>query len=184
MSAAPSRYTATAIALHWGLAALIIGNLAFGLYMVGLPLTPQKLRYLSYHKWTGITVLALSAARLLWRWKHPAPALPGSMKPWEQRAARASHACLYVLFFAAPLSGWLFSSAAGFKTVYLALVPIPDLLEKNKEAADVLRIVHRSINYLLGALVALHAAAALKHHFVDRDGVMRRMLPSSLRAPT
>jgi len=184
MSAGPVRYTRTAIAIHWIVAALIIGNLAFGLYMVGLPLSPQKLRYMSYHKWVGITVLLLSAARLLWRWRNPAPALPNAMKPWEQRAARASHALLYVLFFAAPLSGWLYSSAAGFKTVYLTLVPIPDLIAKNKDVADVLRIVHRSINYLLAAVVAVHAAAALKHHFVDRDDVMRRMLPPSKRVPS
>jgi cytochrome b561 len=152
--------------------------------MVGLPLSPQKLRFLSYHKWVGITVFLLSAARLLWRLSHPAPALPDTMKPWEKTAAHASHIALYVLFFAAPISGWLFSSAAGFKTVYLTLVPIPDLLEKNKEVADVLRVVHRSINYLLAAVIAVHAAAALKHHFVDRDDVMRRMLPSTKRAPS
>lgn len=179
-----TRYTRTAIALHWIVALLIIGNLCFGLYMVGLPLSPQKLRYMSYHKWVGLTVLLLSAARLLWRVFHPAPALPESMKPWERRAAHASHVALYVLFFAAPISGWLYSSAAGFKTVYLGILPIPDLLEKNKEVADVLRVVHRTINYTLAAVIAVHAAAALKHHFVDRDDVMRRMLPSSKRVPT
>ena len=185
MSTLPAvHYTRTAIALHWIVALLIIGNLAFGLYMVGLPLSPQKLRFLSYHKWTGITVLLLSAARLLWRLKNPAPALPESMKPWERRAAHASHVLLYLLFFSAPISGWLYSSAAGFKTVYLGMLPIPDLLEKNKEVADVLRVVHRSITYLLAAVVALHAAAAFKHHFVDRDDVMRRMLPSLRRAPS
>ncbi|HUL56241.1 MAG TPA: cytochrome b [Usitatibacter sp.] len=184
MNAIAIRYTPAAIALHWIAAALIIGNLAFGLYMVGLPLSPGKLRYMSYHKWVGITVLLVSAARLAWRLKNPAPALPATMRPWQQHAARASHALLYVLFFAAPLSGWLFSSAAGFKTVYLGLVPIPDLLDKNKEVADVLRAAHRSINYLLAAVVAIHAAAALKHHFVDRDDVMRRMLPTSRRDPS
>src|SRR5579862_4321893 len=185
MSAAPPvRYTRTAIALHWIVAVLIIGNLCFGLYMVGLPLSPQKLRDLSYHKWVGITVLLLSAARLLWRLFHPAPALPDSMRSWERKAAHASHAALYILFFAAPISGWLFSSAAGFKTMYLGVIPIPDLLEKNKELADVLRITHRTITYLLAAVVGLHAAAALKHHFVDRDDVMRRMLPRSKRVPS
>lgn len=172
------RYGATAISLHWIVAALILFNLAFGLYLVDLPLSPQKLRYFSYHKWVGVTVFLLSAARLLWRLGHPAPALPSAMRPWEGRLAHASHILLYVLFFAAPLSGWLFSSATGFQTVYLGVFPIPDLLSKNKELADILRLTHRSINYTMAAVIALHAAAALKHHFIDRDDVLERMLPS------
>lgn len=174
---ATSRYTRTAIALHWVVAALILFNLAFGLYTVNLPLSPQKLKFFSFHKWIGVTVFVLVAARLLWRLAHPAPALPATMKPWELKAARASHVMLYVLFFAAPLSGWLFSSAAGFQTVYLGVLPIPDLLSKNKEVADVLKIAHHWINYTLAALIALHAAAAVKHHVVDRDDVLVRMLP-------
>ncbi|HET6265052.1 MAG TPA: cytochrome b [Usitatibacter sp.] len=171
-------YTRTAIALHWIVAALILFNLAFGLYIVEvLPLSPQKLKLFSYHKWIGVTVFLLAAARVLWRVFHPAPALPAAMKPWEIRAAHASHALLYVLFFAAPLSGWLFSSAAGFQTVYLGVLPIPDLLGKNRELADVLKVMHHWINYALAALVVLHAAAALKHHLIDRDDVLVRMLP-------
>jgi len=177
MIPASSRYTRTAIALHWIVAMLILFNLAFGLYTVNLPLSPQKLKYFSFHKWIGVTVFMLVAARLLWRLTHAAPALPATMKPWELKAAHASHVMLYVLFFAAPLSGWLFSSAAGFQTVYLGVLPIPDLLSKNKELADVLRIAHHWINYTLAALIALHAAAAVKHHVVDRDDVLVRMLP-------
>ena len=177
MTPAPTRYTPTAIALHWIVAALIIFNLCFGLYTVGLPLSPTKLRYFSFHKWIGVTILALATARLLWRVFHPVPALPASMKPWELKAAHVSHALLYILFFAAPLTGWLFSSAAGFQTVYLGLVPIPDLLPKNKDVAEVLRITHHWINYALATVIVVHAAAALKHHFKDRDDVLVRMLP-------
>jgi cytochrome b561 len=177
------RYGSVAISLHWIVAALILFNLAFGLYLVGLPLSPQKLRYFSYHKWIGVTVLLLCTARLLWRLSHPAPALPATMPTWERRAAHVSHALLYVLFFAAPLSGWLFSSANGFQTVYLGVVPIPDLLGKNKEVADVLKIAHHWINYTLAAVIAVHAAAALKHHFIDRDDVLVRMLPRLRKSP-
>jgi len=92
-------------------------------------------------------------------------------------AACATHLLLYVLFFAAPLTGWLFSSASGFQTVYLGLVPLPDLLSKDKALADALRLAHHWINYTLAAVIALHIAAALKHHFVDRDDVLRSMLP-------
>jgi cytochrome b561 len=149
--------------------------------MVGLELSPQKLKYLSWHKWVGVTVLILSAARILWRLAHPAPALPASMKPWEKRLANASHILLYVLFFTAPITGWLFSSAAGIQTVYLKVLPIPDLLEKNKELADILKLTHRWINYTMAAVIVLHVAAALKHHFVDRDEVLTRMIPSLAR---
>lgn len=176
-STSATDFTRTAIALHWIAAALIVGNLAFGLYMVDLPLTPSKLRYYSWHKWAGVTIFLLSAARLLWRLSHPAPALPSSMPAWQRTAANASHHLLYLLFFAAPLSGWLFSSAAGFQTVYFGVVPLPDLLSKNKEVADVLKLVHRSANYTMAALIVIHAAAALKHHVVDRDDVLARMLP-------
>lgn len=181
MSARPpaeaSRYGATAIALHWIVAVLILANLALGFYTVDLPLSPQKLRFFSWHKWTGVTVFALAALRLLWRLRHRAPALPTAMKPWEKAAAHASHVLLYLFFFATPLSGWLFSSASGFQTVYLGMLPIPDLLAKNRELADILKVTHHWIAGGLAALVALHALAALKHHFVDRDDVLVRMLP-------
>ena len=171
------RYNTTAIGLHWIAAALILGNLAFGLFMVDLPLSPAKLRYYSWHKWAGVTIFLVSAARLLWKLGHPAPALPASMLAWQRKAANASHHALYMLFFAAPLTGWLFSSAAGFPTVYFGVVQLPDLLSKSTELADVLKVIHRVVNYSLAALIVLHIAAALKHHVVDRDDVLARMLP-------
>ena len=177
MESSPARYTSHAIALHWIVGLLIIGNLCFGLYTVGLPLSPQKLRYFSYHKWVGVTILLLAAARLAWRLRHPPPPLPATMPRWEKMAASGSHVLLYVLFFAAPLSGWLMSSALGFQTVYLGVVPIPDLLGKNRELGEVLKVVHRTINYSMAALIVVHAAAAIKHHLHDRDDVLTRMIP-------
>ncbi len=177
MNFSAARYTPTAIALHWIVALLIIGNLSFGLYMTGLDLSPAKLKYYSWHKWAGITIFLFAAARLLWRLGHSPPALPAAMPAWEQRAAHAGHALLYVLFFAAPVSGWLFSSAQGFQTVYFGVVPLPDLLGKNRELADTLKLVHKTMTYSLGALVAVHVAAAMKHHFHDRNDVLTRMLP-------
>ena len=104
MDPRPSRYTPTAVALHWIVAVLIIGNLAFGLYVAGLPVSPAKLRTVSWHKWVGITILLTVAIRLAWRLRHPVPALPATMAPWERRAANGTHILLYVLFFAAPLT--------------------------------------------------------------------------------
>jgi cytochrome b561 len=176
-------YTRTAVALHWLLAALIVGNLAFGLSIVDLPLSPRKLRYFSWHKWIGVTVFVLSAARLAWRFAHPAPTLPRTMPRWERAAAHASHALLYVLFLGAPLTGWLFSSAAGFQTVYLGVLPIPDLIGKDKDLADALKLAQRAINYTLATTIVVHVGAALKHHFVDRDDVLARMFRFSRPSP-
>lgn len=174
---AAGRYTPTAIALHWMVAVLVLGNLAFGLFMTELDLSPAKLKYYSWHKWAGVTIFLLASARLLWRLGHPAPELPATLPAWERQAARAGHALLYVLFFAAPLSGWLFSSAGGFQTVYFGVIPLPDLLGKNRELADTLKGVHRAITWSLGAVVFVHAAAAIKHHIIDRNDILTRMLP-------
>ena len=140
---AAAHYTRAAIALHWLVALLILANLALGFYTVDLPLSPRKLRLFSWHKWVGVTVFILAGARLLWRLSHPVPPLPAAMPAWERRAAHVSHFLLYLLFFAAPLSGWLFSSAAGFQTVYLGVLPIPDLIAKDKELAEVLKVDYR-----------------------------------------
>jgi len=169
-------YTRTAIALHWIAALLIVGNFLFGLYVADLPHSPAQLRDLAWHKWAGMTILFLSAARLLWRLWHPAPALPATMPAWQRRAAHASHFLLYVLFFATPITGWLFSSASGLQVVYFGVLPIPDLIGRSKETAHLLHAVHRWLAYALAAVVALHAAAAVRHHYVDRDDVLRRML--------
>jgi cytochrome b561 len=174
------RYTTTAIALHWLIAILIVGGFTLGLSMVGLPLSRQKLQWYAWHKWIGITVFLLSCARLAWRWRHPPPAHPPTMPPWQVGAARFAHGLLYALLLVIPLTGWLYSSATGVQVVYLGLVPLPDLLPKDKALAAFLRTCHVSLNFTLLALVCIHVAAALKHHFLDGDSVLTRMLPAAL----
>ena len=171
------RYTATAIVLHWTMFALIAYGFAVAVSMVDLPLSPQKLKYFSWHKWTGVTVFLLALVRVAWRLTHPALALPATMPGWQRRAAAASHLLLYVLILVIPVTGWLYSSAAGVPTVYFGVLPLPDLLAKNKILAEQLKLVHVTLNYTMLALVIVHAAAALKHHFRDRDDVLARMLP-------
>jgi len=175
-----SRYSPLAIALHWLLAVAIIVSFSVGLYMHDLPLSPQRLKLFNWHKWAGITILALSALRLLWRLAHRPPAdLP--MPGWQRRAAHATHQALYLLFFLVPLVGWAYSSAAGFPVVVYGVLPLPDFVPADKALADAIKPWHGRLAFTLAALVLVHVGAALKHHFVDRDRTLARMWP--LRAP-
>jgi cytochrome b561 len=172
-----SRYTGTARALHWLAALLIFCGFGLGLFMTSLEIAPATLRYYAWHKWIGITVFLVAAARLAWRAAHPPPPLPATMPSWQVAASRVTHTVLYALMLAIPISGWIYSSATGISVVYLGLVPLPDLIPKDREVAKTLLIVHKSLNYLLAAVVTMHVVAALKHQFADRDGVLGRMLP-------
>ncbi|MFC5299944.1 cytochrome b [Azospira restricta] len=172
------RYTRTAIVLHWLMAVLLLGLFAVGLYMTGLKLSPQKLQIYSWHKWAGVTAFVLAAARIAWRIGHRPPPAPMATPRWQQVAAEGAHHLLYLLMLAIPLTGWLMSSAKGFQTVVFGVLPLPDLLAKDKELGDLLAMVHAQLNYALAAVVLVHAGAALKHHLVDRDDVLTRMLPA------
>jgi cytochrome b561 len=172
-----ARYTTVAISLHWLIALAIFATMALGVYMHELELSPGKLRLYSYHKWIGVTIFGLVLLRLAWRLTHRPPPPPANVPAWQHRAAGAAHAALYLLTLAIPLSGWLMSSASGFQVVYLGVLPIPDLLGKDKALADQLKDLHYFLNLLMFAVLVLHVAAALKHHIVDRDEVLARMLP-------
>ena len=164
--------------LHWLTALLIVSGFALGVTMVDIPgLTPTKLKYFSWHKWIGITVLGLACVRLLWRLPPPAPAYPDAMPAWQKKAASGLHHLLYVLIFAVPISGYFYSLAAGVPVVYLGVIPLPVLIESNQELKPILKTVHYILNMTLLAGVGLHVLAALKHHFIDRDGLLKRMLP-------
>jgi cytochrome b561 len=99
------------------------------------------------------------------------------MPAWQRRAAHVSHVLLYALLFAIPLSGWVYSSATGVQVVYLGLVPLPNLVPKDRALGDVLRLVHIGLNGTLAAVVCVHVAAAIRHHVVDRDATLARILP-------
>lgn len=172
------RYTTPAIVLHWLIALLIMAGFALGLTMVDIPgLTPTKLKYFSWHKWIGVTVLGLACIRLLWRLFHPAPPYTDTMPPWQRGAATGIHLLLYLLIFAVPLSGYFYSLAAGVPVVYLGIVPLPVVIGPDPVWKPILKSVHYWLDMTLLAVVVVHVAAALKHAVVDRDGVMRRMLP-------
>lgn len=172
------RYTTTAMIFHWLIALMIIGAFTMGLVMTDIPgITPTKLKYYSWHKWAGVTILALATLRLLWRLTHPAPPYPATMPGWQRTAANSLHSLLYVLMFAVPLSGYLYTLSAGIPVVYFGLFELPVIIDANPALKPVLKGVHYWLNMTLAACVAIHVAAALKHQFIDRDGVLKRMLP-------
>ncbi|OGS90199.1 MAG: cytochrome b [Gallionellales bacterium GWA2_60_18] len=173
----PNRYTSTAIALHWLAALLIFSAFPLGLYVHEMALSPLKLKLLSYHKWLGVTIFLLTVARIAWRATHTPPPLAATIPLWQQQVAHVLHLLLYILLLLIPLSGWLMSSAKGFPVVYLGLVQLPDLVDKDKLLGDLLAEVHKLLNFGLLALVGMHIGAALKHHFIERDDTLRRMLP-------
>lgn len=172
-------YHPVARALHWLLALALVGLFGVGLYMADLPFSPQRLQLYSWHKWAGVLVLTLSAVRLLCRLRCRPPALPAhieqGMPVWQRWAHHGTHAGLYVLFFATPLLGWAYSSAAGFPIVLFGLWPLPDFVPVSETLAEALKPLHRLSAFAMAALVLLHVAGALKHHFIDRDGLLARM---------
>jgi cytochrome b561 len=180
-SAASPRYSGVAIALHWVLALALAAIFGVGLYMADLPFSPLRLKLYNWHKWAGVVILALSALRLLWRFTHRPPALPpkieAAMPGWQAAAHHATHGLLYALFFAVPLIGWAYSSAAGFSIVLFGVLPLPDFVGADKALAALIKPWHELSAFALAGLAALHVAAALKHQWVDRDGLVLRMLP-------
>lgn len=172
------KYSKIAVLLHWLVAVLIVAAFLLGLTMVDIPgITPTKLKYYSWHKWLGITVLGLAALRLIWRLTHRAPAYPAAMPLWQQNAAHGLHGLLYLLMFAIPISGYFYSLSAGVPVSYLGVLPLPVFIEANAELKPVLKGVHYWLNMTLLAALALHVAAAFKHLVIDRDGMFKRMLP-------
>jgi cytochrome b561 len=172
-------YHPVSVLLHWVLGLGLIGVFAMGLYMADLPFSPQRLKLFNWHKWAGITVLALSLVRLLWRWTHRPPPLPpaiaAAMPRWQHGLHQATHLALYLLFFVVPLLGWAYSSATGFQVVLFGIWPLPDFVPVSEELAGRLKALHKGAAMTLMALVALHVAGALKHQFIDRDGLIARM---------
>ena len=173
-STASPRYGGVAISLHWLLALAIVASFSVGVYMHDLPFSIARIKLFNYHKWAGITILVLSLLRLLWRLTHQPPPLSprqsAATPAWQQRAAKVSHALMYVLFFAVPLLGWAYSSAAGLPIVWFGVLPLPDFVPVNRDMANaLLKPMHAYAAFTLAGVVLLHVAAAFKHQFIDRD---------------
>jgi cytochrome b561 len=183
LKSTPSRWGWLAQLFHWLIVIGILAQGTLGLVMVNLPRRPNVIPVYNVHKSLGLTLLLLAVLRLAWRAFDRRPDNPPAMPRWQRAAARAGHAVLYLLLFAVPLSGWLFDSVARLRPLYWwGMVRMPSLSGGArpdwKEAAAA---THEWLFWTLVAVAALHAAAALKHHFIDRDDVLRRMLPARAR---
>lgn len=181
MNAVSTRYSGVAIALHWLMALLILGLIGVGVWMSDLKPSPRTIQIYTWHKWIGLTVLLLALARVLWRVYRRPPPPSADLPRWQALAASGTHGALYLLMFAMPLTGWLQNSAAGFPLTWFGWFKVPALIERNRDAFQWWQDAHETLAWLLMALIALHVAAAIKHHLIDRDEVLRRMLPLAAR---
>lgn len=170
-----SHYTRTAVGLHWTVAGLVLTALFVGWTMTGMDISPQRLKVYNWHKWVGVTVLALALLRVVWRLTHPAPPLAPAIPRWQRIAAHIGHGLLYLLMLVMPVTGWIFSNYSGYPVVYLGKIPLPDLVERDRELAAVWVQVHGTLAVIFAVVVGIHVLAALYHQFVARDGTLRRM---------
>jgi len=163
-------------ALHWIIVLLIINQWVIAERaedLAGL----AKLKALGIHKSFGMTILMLAVIRLAWRLMNPVPDLTAETKPWERVLAKISHLLLYGLIFAMPITGWLMSSAKTYSVSWFNLFAFPNLVGKNQYVYDLTLGLHHILFKVLVAVAVLHALGALKHHFIDRNNVLKRMLP-------
>lgn len=176
-----NRYSTVSLILHWLIAALVVTQVAL---IAGHEAIEGDRTFLNLHKSVGLGILVLTLVRLGWRIANPALPLPEAMPRWQKLVARATHVLFYVLLIAMPLVGWAASSAAGRDIVWFGLFNWPLLpIGGGREMAGSLMDLHEAAAKALYVLIALHVVGALKHHFVDRDNVLHRMIPIIPRRP-
>jgi cytochrome b561 len=162
---------------HWVMALLIFAQIVLGLFAVSWHVSPTKLNLFVWHKSTGMLILALLAARLLWRLSNRVPELPQEMAAWERLGAHLSHFLLYALMIALPLTGWVISSASAVPFKIFWTIPLPAITAPGRTTADLFATIHGWLVTLLAIVLLVHVGAALRHHYVKRDTVLARMLP-------
>jgi cytochrome b561 len=170
-----THYGLVAIFLHWLLAIIILMQIFLGWYMTEFDLGPDRMPLYGIHKQMGLFILMLATVRLSWRSINIAPSMQ-DLSLFEKIASRGMHGTLYFLMFAVPISGWAMSSAKGYPVSFLGLFVLPDLVSPDQELGHFLKKIHEWLAYGWLALIALHAAAALKHHFINKDNILKRML--------
>ena len=165
------------IGLHWLTLIFILSLAIVGLFMTELANGPLKIQVYALHKSFGLTVLGLTIIRLVWRLFSITPKITANMPTWQNLIAKLTHGLLYLLLFAMPISGWLYNSAAGFPLKYFGLFKLPKLSDYNPELKQLAGDAHETFFYILAMLMLIHAGAALKHHYLDKDNTLTRMLP-------
>jgi cytochrome b561 len=178
----PIRNTARSYGLvsqlfHWLVVALILVQYTWAWRIDNAEGFRLRLELVTQHKTIGMTILILVILRLVWRLFNRPPPLPDSMQAWERLAARAGHWLLYGLVLAMPLSGWLYSSAAGLGDYWWGSVSFPSLIGASESVEDRMALVHRALGISLAVVASIHVLAALRHHFFNKDDVLKRMLP-------
>jgi len=173
----PAAWTPTAKVFHWSTAVLIAVMFGLGWIAVTYPMSPTKITLFNWHKSLGLFILAWVLLRLVWRLTHRAPALPDGLSRAERLGAHCSHAGLYLLMLAMPVSGWVINSAADFPLKWFGLFPVPQLAAPDEGLQETAETVHFILFCTLLGVVVVHVAAALHHHYVRKNDVLRRMLP-------
>jgi cytochrome b561 len=164
-------------ALHWIIVILIITQFFFASRAHDLPRGPALIEAWGWHKSIGMTVFLLAIVRLVWRWMNPVPDLTAETQPWERTLAKISHVLLYALIFAVPLTGLLMSQAKNFPVSWFHLFQWPDLVTPDPALSESMESTHKILVKVLVGVALLHIAGALKHHFIDKNNVLKRMLP-------
>jgi len=173
-----TEYGSVAKFFHWTLSTMVIGMLIVGSIMILLPNEPYKEEVFTFHKSFGLVVLFLMMFRLGWRFANPQPQLPAKTKPWEKLAEHSVQVLFYIILFAMPLSGWVMSVAAGYTPSFFWMIDVPFFgLGKNEGIDEIAELIHYVLAWGLFGLLSLHVLAALKHHFIDKDNILTRMMP-------
>lgn len=170
-------YGLVAIIFHWLIAIIIIGMLALGLYMVGLPISPQKLKFYRWHKEFGILILMLASARIAWRMSNISPLLPAYLSTWQRIAARLVHYAFYLFMIAMPLTGWMISSSAGISVSFFGLFILPEIISPNESTRILVGEIHEWLAYGLITCIILHVAAVLEHYIIHKNNILKKMWP-------
>jgi cytochrome b561 len=171
------RWGAVSQSFHWLIVLLLLAQGTVGLLMGAMARGPDKIAVYAFHKSVGLTILALALARLLWRLYAGRPAPVAGMPRWQERMASLMHGTLYALLFAVPISGWVMNSAAGFPLQWFGLFNLPSIAAHDRDLHELTESLHEWLFWLLVALAAAHAAAAVYHHLFQHDATLARMLP-------
>lgn len=169
------KYGVVAKVIHWFMALGLIGLVLVGWYMEDMPNSPEKFELYGLHKSFGVVLLALVVLRLVWRTLNKQPLMPAGTSKFVAFVAASGHGLLYAMMFAMPLVGWAMSSSYGFPVSFFGLFTLPNLVAPNKEMAELYGMLHSWGGDVFTILIVGHVLAALYHHFICKDDVLKRM---------